>query len=252
MTHTLVLLRHGESEWNLKNLFTGWYDCDLSATGERQAVESGRLMRQHDVLPDVVHTSLLVRAIRTADLALRELERTWIPVRRHWRLNERHYGDLQGLDKKATTDKHGIDQVKVWRRSYDIPPPPLDPDDERSARHDPRYADLPPELVPDTECLADVVVRMLPYWYDAIVPDLAAGRVVLVAAHGNSLRALVKHLDGISDADITELNIPTGEPLVYELGGDFRPVEAKPVEQRYLRSAEEIRAAAEAVARQAG
>jgi 2,3-bisphosphoglycerate-dependent phosphoglycerate mutase len=252
MTRTLVLLRHGESEWNLKNLFTGWYDCDLSPTGERQAVEAGRLMRQHGVLPDVVHTSLLIRAIRTADLALRELERSWIPVRRHWRLNERHYGDLQGLDKKATADKHGMDQVKVWRRSYDIPPPPLAPDDERSARHDPRYADLPPELVPDTECLADVVDRMLPYWYDAIVPDVGAGHLVLVAAHGNSLRALVKHLDGISDADIPELNIPTGEPLVYELGDEFRPVEDKPTDERYLRSPEEIRAAAEAVARQAG
>jgi 2,3-bisphosphoglycerate-dependent phosphoglycerate mutase len=252
MAHTLVLLRHGESEWNLKNLFTGWYDCDLSPKGEAQAAAGGRLMAERSVLPDVVHTSLLVRAIRTADIALREMGRSWLPVRRHWRLNERHYGGLQGLNKAETTEKYGADQVKVWRRSYDVPPPPLDPGDERSARHDPRYADLPPELVPDTECLADVVVRMLPYWYDAIVPDLTAGRVVLVAAHGNSLRALVKHLDGISDDDITELNIPTGEPLVYELGADFRPVEDKPVEQRYLRSPDEIRAAAEAVARQAG
>jgi 2,3-bisphosphoglycerate-dependent phosphoglycerate mutase len=252
MARTLVLLRHGESEWNLKNLFTGWYDCDLSSKGESQAIAAGRLMRERGVLPDVLHTSLQVRAIRTAELALREMERSWIPVRRHWRLNERHYGDLQGLDKKATAEKFGIDQVKIWRRSYDIPPPPLDPDDERSARHDPRYADLPPELIPDSECLADVVDRMLPYWYDDIVPDLAAGRVVLVAAHGNSLRALVKHLDGISDDEIPELNIPTGEPLVYELGDDFHPLEAKPTEQRYLRSPEEIRAAAEAVARQAG
>jgi 2,3-bisphosphoglycerate-dependent phosphoglycerate mutase len=252
MAHTLVLLRHGESEWNLKNLFTGWYDCDLSPKGEAQAAAGGRLMAERAVLPDVVHTSLLVRAIRTSDIALREMGRSWLPVRRHWRLNERHYGALQGLNKAETAERYGADQVKVWRRSYDVPPPTLDADDERSARHDPRYADLPPELVPDTECLADVVVRMLPYWYDAIVPDLAAGQVVLVAAHGNSLRALVKHLDGISDAEITELNIPTGEPLVYELGGDFRPVEAKPVEQRYLRSPDEIRAAAEAVARQAG
>jgi 2,3-bisphosphoglycerate-dependent phosphoglycerate mutase len=251
MAHTLVLLRHGESEWNLKNLFTGWYDCDLTATGEAQAVAGGQLMAQHGVLPDLVHTSLLVRAIRTADLALRELGRSWIPVRRHWRLNERHYGALQGLNKADTAERFGADQVKVWRRSYDIPPPPLSPDDERSARRDPRYADLPPELVPDTECLADVVDRMLPYWYDAIAPDLVAGRVVLVAAHGNSLRALVKHLDGIGDGEIVGLNIPTGEPLVYELGNDFRPLEDKAVEERYLRSPEEIRAAAEAVARQA-
>jgi len=251
MSRTLVLLRHGQSEWNLKNLFTGWYDCDLTVTGEQQAIAGGQLMAEHGVLPDLVHTSLLVRAIRTAELALRELGRTWIPVRRHWRLNERHYGDLQGLNKAETAERFGADQVKIWRRSYDIPPPPLDPDDERSAAHDPRYADLPPELVPATECLADVVDRMLPYWYDAIVPDLVGGRVVLVAAHGNSLRALVKHLDGIGDDDIVELNIPTGEPLVYLLGDDSRPLENVPVEERYLRSPEEIRAAAEAVARQA-
>ena len=248
---TLVLLRHGESEWNLKNLFTGWYDCDLTVTGEQQAIAGGRLMAERGVLPDLVHTSLLVRAIRTAELSLREMDRSWVPVRRHWRLNERHYGDLQGLNKAETAERFGADQVKVWRRSYDIPPPPLAPDDERSAVHDPRYADLPPELVPATECLADVVDRMLPYWYDAIVPDLLTGRVVLVAAHGNSLRALVKHLDGIGDDEIVDLNIPTGEPLVYALGGDLRPLERKPVEERYLRSPEEIRAAADAVARQA-
>jgi 2,3-bisphosphoglycerate-dependent phosphoglycerate mutase len=251
MSRTLVLLRHGESEWNLKNLFTGWYDCDLTVTGEQQAIAGGQLMAERDVLPAVVHTSLQVRAIRTAELALREMGRSWIPVRRHWRLNERHYGDLQGRNKAETAERFGADQVKVWRRAYDIAPPPLAPDDERSARHDPRYADLPPELVPDTECLADVVDRMLPYWYDAIVGDLHAGRPVLVAAHGNSLRALVKHLDGIADDDIVELNIPTGEPLVYELGGDLRPLEAKPVVERYLRSPEAIKAAAEAVARQA-
>jgi 2,3-bisphosphoglycerate-dependent phosphoglycerate mutase len=251
MARTLVLLRHGESEWNLKNLFTGWYDSDLSAKGEAEAAAGGRLMAERGLLPDVVHTSVLIRAIRTADIALREMGRSWIPVRRHWRLNERHYGDLQGLNKAETAERHGADQVHIWRRSYDVPPPPLDPGDERSARNDPRYGDLPPEIVPDTECLADVVVRTLPYWYDAIVPDLAAGRVVLVSAHGNSLRALVKHLDGISDGAIPQLNIPTGEPLVYELGDDFWPLEAKPVEERYLRSPEEIRAAAEAVARQA-
>lgn len=252
MAYTLVLLRHGESEWNLKNLFTGWYDCKLSPTGESQAVAAGTLMAEHGIEPDVVHTSVLVRAIQTAELALGEMDRSWIPVRRHWRLNERHYGDLQGLDKRATADKFGTDQVKVWRRSYDIPPPPLDPDDERSARRDPRYAALPPEVIPDSECLKDVVERMLPCWYDAIVPDLATGQTVLVAAHGNSLRALVKHLDEIPDDVIPELNIPTGEPLVYELGDDFWPVARQPTEERYLRSPEEIRAAAEAVARQAG
>jgi 2,3-bisphosphoglycerate-dependent phosphoglycerate mutase len=243
MARTLVLLRHGESEWNLKNLFTGWYDCDLTATGEAQAVAGGRLMAERGLVPDVVHTSVLVRAVRTADLALREMGRSWLPVRRHWRLNERHYGDLQGLS---------AEQVKLWRRSYDVRPPAMDRDDPRNVRHDPRYAPLPPELVPDTECLADVVERMLPYWYDGIVPDLAPGSVVLVSAHGNSLRALVKHLDGISDADIVELNIPTGEPLVYELADDFRPLVAKPTIERYLRSPAEIAAAAEAVARQAG
>jgi 2,3-bisphosphoglycerate-dependent phosphoglycerate mutase len=252
MSRRLVLLRHGESVWNLENLFTGWYDVDLSPKGEEQAVAAGRLMADHGVLPDVVHTSVLVRAIRTADLTLAEMGRSWIPVRRHWRLNERHYGDLQGLNKAETAERFGIDQVKIWRRAYDVPPPPMARDDERNVRHDPRYAGLPPELVPDSECLADVVERMLPYWYDAIVPDLVPGRTVLVAAHGNSLRALVKHLSALSDDDIVELNIPTGEPLVYELGDDLAPVDDIPVEERYLRSSDEIRAAAEAVARQAG
>jgi 2,3-bisphosphoglycerate-dependent phosphoglycerate mutase len=252
MARRLVLLRHGESTWNLENLFTGWYDADLSPRGEAEAVAGGRLMADRGVLPDVVHTSVLIRAIRTAELALAELGRSWIPVRRHWRLNERHYGDLQGLNKAETAERFGIDQVKVWRRAYDVPPPPMPRDDPRNVRHEPRYAGLPPELVPDTECLADVVDRMLPYWYDAIVPDLQPGRTVLVAAHGNSLRALVKHLNAISDDDIVELNIPTGEPLVYELGNDYMPLEDIPVEERYLRSADEIRAAAEAVARQAG
>jgi 2,3-bisphosphoglycerate-dependent phosphoglycerate mutase len=252
MARRLVLLRHGESVWNLENLFTGWYDSELSPRGEDEARQGGRLMAEHGVLPDVLHTSVLVRAIRTADLALAELGRSWIPVRRHWRLNERHYGDLQGLNKRETAERFGIDQVKIWRRAYDVPPPPMARDDERNVRHDPRYAGLPPELVPDTECLADVVARMLPYWYDGIVPDLAPGRTVLVAAHGNSLRALVKHLNGISDEDIPGLNIPTGEPLVYELGDDYMPLDDRPVDERYLRSPEEIRAAAEAVARQAG
>ncbi|HET9610365.1 MAG TPA: 2,3-diphosphoglycerate-dependent phosphoglycerate mutase [Acidimicrobiales bacterium] len=252
MARRLVLLRHGESVWNLENLFTGWYDSELSPRGEDEARQGGRLMAEHGVLPDVLHTSVLVRAIRTADLALAELGRSWIPVRRHWRLNERHYGDLQGLNKRETAERFGIDQVKIWRRAYDVPPPPMARDDERNVRHDPRYAGLPPELVPDTECLADVVARMLPYWYDGIVPDLAPGSTVLVAAHGNSLRALVKHLNGISDEDIPGLNIPTGEPLVYELGDDYMPLDDRPVDERYLRSPEEIRAAAEAVARQAG
>jgi 2,3-bisphosphoglycerate-dependent phosphoglycerate mutase len=252
MVRRLVLLRHGESVWNLENLFTGWYDVDLSAKGEEQAVAAGRLMTERGVLPDLVHTSVLVRAIRTADLTLGEMGRSWIPVRRHWRLNERHYGDLQGLNKAETAERFGIDQVKIWRRAYDVPPPAMARDDERNVRHDPRYAGLPPELVPDTECLADVVDRMLPYWYDAIVPDLEPGRTVLIAAHGNSLRALVKHLSDISDDDIVELNIPTGEPLVYELGDDHAPIDDMPVDERYLRPADEIRAAAEAVARQAG
>ena len=172
---TLILLRHGESEWNLQNLFTGWYDCGLSPKGEAQAVEAGRLMAERGLAPDVVHTSVLTRAIHTAELALREMDRSWIPVRRHWRLNERHYGDLQGLDKKATAERFGADQVKVWRRAYDVPPPAMPRDDPRNVRRDPRYAALPPELVPDTECLADVVDRMLPYWYDGIVPDLVPG-----------------------------------------------------------------------------
>jgi 2,3-bisphosphoglycerate-dependent phosphoglycerate mutase len=251
MARRLVLLRHGESTWNLKNLFTGWYDCGLSPTGESQAVAGGRLMAEHGLLPDVLHTSVLARAIRTAELALAELDRAWIPVRRHWRLNERHYGDLQGLNKKETAARFGADQVHVWRRSYDVPPPAMARDDERNVRHDARYAGLPPEIVPDTECLADVVDRMLPYWYDAIVPDLVPGSTVLVVAHGNSLRALVKHLSHISDDDIPGLNIPTGEPLVYDLGHDYRPLDDTPVDERYLRSPEEIRAAAEAVARQA-
>ncbi|MEL7208677.1 MAG: phosphoglyceromutase [Actinomycetota bacterium] len=252
MVGTLVLLRHGQSVWNEANLFTGWYDADLTDLGRTEAVEGGRLMAEADVLPDVVHTSLQTRAIRTAQLALDEMDRLWIPVRRHWRLNERHYGALQGLDKKQTADEHGADQLHVWRRSYDTPPPPLDPSDERHPRHDPRYAHLPPDVLPASECLKDVLDRMLPYWFDAVVPDLASGRCVLLAAHGNSLRALVKHLDGIGDEEISELNIPTGVPLVYELDGSFRPSEAKPVTDRYLGDPDAIAAAAEAVKRQAG
>lgn len=252
MTASLVLLRHGQSTWNLENLFTGWYDADLSEQGREEARAAGRALGAAGAVPSVLHTSLQTRAIRTANLALEELDRLWLPVRRSWRLNERHYGGLQGLDKKATADKYGLDQVKVWRRSYDVPPPPLDLDDERHPRFDPRYAGLPPDVLPASECLADVVARMLPYWYDGIVPDLRAGHTVLVVAHGNSLRALVKHLDGISDADIAELNLPTGVPIHYELDDDLAPAKSLDIVERFLGDAEAAKAAAEAVARQAG
>ena len=215
--YTLVLLRHGESEWNAKNLFTGWVDVALSEKGREEAVRGGLLLADAGLLPDVLHTSVLRRAIRTAEIALDVADRAWLPVRRSWRLNERHYGALQGKDKKATLEEFGEEQFMLWRRSYDTPPPPLDDDSEFSQSRDLRYAALPDELRPRTECLADVVHRMLPYWYDAIVPDLRTGQTVCVAAHGNSLRALVKHLDGVSDEAIAGLNIPTGIPLVYEL-----------------------------------
>ncbi|MDQ1697089.1 MAG: 2,3-bisphosphoglycerate-dependent phosphoglycerate mutase [Frankiaceae bacterium] len=227
----LVLLRHGESDWNAKNLFTGWVDVDLSAKGRAEAGRGGELLLDAGLLPDVVHTSVLRRAITTANLALDACDRHWVPVKRHWRLNERHYGDLQGKDKAQVREKYGEDQFMTWRRSYDTPPPPLADDNEWSQTDDPRYASLAPEIVPRTECLKDVVVRLLPYWYDAIVPDLRAGQAVLVVAHGNSLRALVKHLDDVADDAITGLNIPTGIPLRYDLdektlrptnsGGDY-------------------------------
>jgi 2,3-bisphosphoglycerate-dependent phosphoglycerate mutase len=223
LTYTLVLLRHGESEWNAKNLFTGWVDVDLSDVGAKEATRGGRLLAEAGVRPEILHTSVLRRAIRTAQIALDGTDRQWIPVRRSWRLNERHYGALQGKDKKATLEAYGEEQFMLWRRSYDVPPPPLDDTSEWSQSADPRYATLPPELRPRTECLADVVSRLLPYWYDSIVPDLLGGATVLVTAHGNSLRALVKHLDGISDEAIAGLNIPTGIPLVYTLDADFRP-----------------------------
>jgi 2,3-bisphosphoglycerate-dependent phosphoglycerate mutase len=224
-TYTLVLLRHGESEWNALNLFTGWVDVALSEKGREEAEYGGRLIAEAGLLPDIVHTSLLRRAITTADIALDTADRHWIPVARSWRLNERHYGALQGKDKKATLEAYGEEQFMLWRRSYDVPPPPLDDDSEFSQAGDPRYADLAPSQRPRTECLADVVARMLPYWESAIVPDLMADRLVLVAAHGNSLRALVKHLDGISEADIAGLNIPTGIPLVYRLDADLQPTQ---------------------------
>lgn len=223
---TLILLRHGESEWNQKGLFTGWVDVALTDLGRREARRSGQLLAALDEPVDIVHTSLLVRAIHSAELALAEAGRSWVPVRRSWRLNERHYGALQGLDKAATRKQYGDEQFMLWRRSYTTPPPPIEPGSEWDVASDPRYRALAPDVVPRTECLADVVVRMLPWWYDAIVTDLRADRTVLVVAHGNSLRALVKHLDGRSDDAITGLNIPTGIPLRYDLDDDLRPVTA--------------------------
>ncbi len=223
MTTQLILLRHGESEWNAKNLFTGWVDVRLSEKGQVEAKRGGELLKERGLLPNVVHTSLLRRAIITSQIALDECDRSWIPVHRSWRLNERHYGALQGKDKAQTLAEYGEEQFMLWRRSFDVPPPPIADNDEFSQFNDPRYADLGAAL-PKSECLKDVVVRMLPYWFDAIIPDLTAHQTVLVTAHGNSLRALVKHLDGISDADIAGLNIPTGIPLLYELNDDFTPV----------------------------
>ena len=221
--YELILLRHGESEWNAKNLFTGWVDVRLSVAGEAEAARGGKLLAERNLLPDVVHTSLLRRAIHTSQLALDACDRHWIPVRRSWRLNERHYGALQGKDKKETLATYGEEQFKLWRRSYDVPPPPIDSADPYSQASDARYADLGGDL-PATECLKEVVARMIPYWQESIVPDLKAGKRVLVTAHGNSLRALVMHLDGISQTDIAELNIPTGIPLLYKLDADFKPI----------------------------
>ena len=218
----LILLRHGESEWNAKNLFTGWVDVRLSAKGEDEARRGGVLLKERNLLPDVVHTSLLRRAITTSQLALDSCDRHWIPVARTWRLNERHYGALQGKDKAQTLAQYGEEQFALWRRSFDVPPPAIEEGSEFAQDADPRYSDLGADL-PRTECLKDVVIRMLPYWHDAIVPDLKSGRTVLVTAHGNSLRALVKHLDGISDEDIAGLNIPTGIPLLYSLNADLTP-----------------------------
>mgnify|MGYP000994401031 FL=1 len=223
MSYTLVLLRHGESQWNAKNLFTGWVDVDLTDKVRAEAVRGGELIASAGVLPDVVHTSLQRRAITTAALALDSADRHWIPVRRSWRLNERHYGALQGKDKKQTLEEYGEEQFMLWRRSFDTPPPPIADDDQFSQVGDPRYAELGDQM-PRTECLKDVIARMLPYWESAIVPDLRDGKTVLIAAHGNSLRAIVKHLDQISDTDIAGLNIPTGMPLVYELDEDLVPV----------------------------
>jgi len=222
MTHTLILLRHGNSDWNQKNLFTGWVDVRLSDQGVAEAKRAGELLAAYDKQPDILYTSVLTRAIQTANLALEVADRLWIPVKRSWRLNERHYGSLQGLDKAETLEKYGPEKFMEWRRSFDVPPPPLDDDAEYSQVHDERYVGIDGEI-PRTESLALVIERMLPYWFSDITVDLAAGKTVLVTAHGNSLRALVKHLDGISDADISELNIPTGIPLVYELDENFVP-----------------------------
>jgi 2,3-bisphosphoglycerate-dependent phosphoglycerate mutase len=242
----LVLLRHGESVWNRENRFTGWTDVDLSPRGVTEAHEAARLLRQDGFDFDLAFTSLLKRAIRTLWIVLDDLDRMWLPVQRHWRLNERHYGALQGLDKADTAAKFGADQVKVWRRSYAIPPPALTPDDERYPGRDRRYADLSRQELPVTESLKETVARFLPYWQAAIAPQVKAGARVLIAAHGNSLRALVKYLDGVSDDAIVELNIPTGIPLVYELDQELRPLRSF-----YLGDPEAARKAAEAVARQA-
>jgi 2,3-bisphosphoglycerate-dependent phosphoglycerate mutase len=244
--YKLVLLRHGESTWNKENRFTGWTDVDLSERGREEAAEAGRLLRDGGYVFDQAYVSVLKRAIRTLWIALDQLDQMWIPVEKNWRLNERHYGALQGLNKAETAAKHGEDQVKIWRRSYDIPPPPLAADDERHPSRDPRYQTLSPSELPLTESLKDTVARFLPFWHGTIAPAVTSGKRVLVAAHGNSLRALVKYLDNMSEREIIELNIPTGIPLVYELDAGLRPIR-----HYYLGDAEAAAAAAERVKRQA-
>ena len=243
--HKVVLLRHGESEWNRENRFTGWKDVDLSEKGLAEAREAGRLMKEAGFAFDVAFTSVLRRAIKTLDIALDGMDQLWIPVTKHWRLNERHYGALQGLNKAETAAKHGEAQVKIWRRSYDIPPPPLTPGDERWSGRDPRYRDLKPSEIPASESLKDTVARFLPYWHETIAPTIERGRRVLIAAHGNSLRALVKYLDHVGEQEIVELNIPTGIPLVYELDDQL-----KPIRHYYLGDPEAAARAAAAVAAQ--
>jgi 2,3-bisphosphoglycerate-dependent phosphoglycerate mutase len=242
---TLVLVRHGQSQWNLENRFTGWWDVPLSDQGEKEARSAGALLAGAGVVVDQAYTSVLRRAIKTLNLALEEMGQEWVPVQRHWRLNERHYGGLTGLNKADIKKQHGEELFMKWRRSYDVPPPPMEAGHRYWVGDDPRYRQLPADVVPSTECLADVVARMLPYWYDAIAPDVLAGKTVLVSAHGNSLRALIKHLEGISDADITGLEIATGVPRVYELDGALRVVTV-----RELGDPDAIAAAAEAVRRQ--
>jgi 2,3-bisphosphoglycerate-dependent phosphoglycerate mutase len=247
MTSTLVLVRHGQSTWNLENLFTGWYDADLTKKGRTEATAAGKVMARAGVEPTVLHTSMQTRAIRTADLALDAMGRLWIPVRRSWRLNERHYGALQGKDKKQTVEQFGKEQVHLWRRSYDVPPPPVTKDHEHHPLQDPRYRLVAPDALPASECLKDVVARVLPWWHDAAVPQLRAGLNLLVVAHGNSLRALIKHLEAISDADIPELNVPTGMPRLYRFRDDMSFAEPP----RYLDEAA-AQAGAEAVKKQTG
>lgn len=240
------MVRHGQSDWNLKNLFTGWTDVDLTEQGIAEARAAGRTLMAEKLSFDIAFTSVLTRAIRTLWIILDEMKLMWIPVELTWRLNERHYGDLQGLDKAATAAKHGAAQVKIWRRSYDIAPPPLAPDDPRHPRHDARYAGVPASALPATESLKSTLARVKPYWEERIAPELRSGKNVLISAHGNSLRALVKMLEGVSDADITELNIPTGAPRIYEFDSAFEPVRCE-----YLGDAAAIAAAASAVANQA-
>jgi 2,3-bisphosphoglycerate-dependent phosphoglycerate mutase len=242
---TLILLRHGESDWNRENRFTGWTDVDLSAKGVEEAIAAGRQMKQDGYTFDVAYTSVLKRAIKTLNLALEQMDLLWIPVYKSWRLNERHYGALQGLNKAETAAQHGLEQTNIWRRSYDIPPPPLTPDDPRYPGNDPRYALLTPDELPLTECLKDTVARFLPYWHETIAPVVQTGQRTLIAAHGNSLRALVKYLDHISDEEIVGLNIPTGIPLVYELDDEL-----KPLRHFYLGDPEAVKKATEAVAGQ--
>ncbi|NJS35494.1 MAG: 2,3-diphosphoglycerate-dependent phosphoglycerate mutase [Brachymonas sp.] len=243
--YTLVLIRHGESTWNLENRFTGWTDVDLTDTGVAQAKQAGQLLKDSGYEFDVAYTSVLKRAIRTLFLALDEMDRTWLPVMKHWRLNERHYGALQGLNKAETAKKFGDEQVLIWRRSYDTPPPALEAIDPRSERSDTRYAKLQPSQIPLTECLKDTVERVIPFWNESIAPAIKAGKRIVVAAHGNSIRALIKYLDGISDTDIVNLNIPNGIPLVYELDADL-----KPIRHFYLGDSEKAAKAAAAVASQ--
>ena len=243
--HKLVLLRHGQSQWNLDNRFTGWHDVDLTDQGREEAKAAGRVLKENGFVFDQAHTSLLKRAIRTLWIALDELDQMWLPVRRDWRLNERHYGALQGLNKSETAEKHGEEQVLIWRRAYDVPPPALEKSDERWPGHDARYSDLTEAQLPLTECLADTVDRFLPYWHETIAPEIKAGKRVIIAAHGNSLRALVKYLDDVSDEAILKLNIPTGMPLVYELDEDL-----KPIKNYYLGDEEAVKAAMDAVASQ--
>jgi len=243
--YKVVLLRHGQSQWNLENRFTGWHDVDLTEQGQEEARSAGQVLKENGFVFDKAYSSLLKRAIRTLWLALEELDQVWLPVRRNWRLNERHYGALQGLNKAETAEKHGEDQVLIWRRSYDVPPPPMDKSDEGYAGNDIRYADMDEADVPLTECLKDTVDRFLPYWHETIAPEIKAGKRIIIAAHGNSLRALVKYLDDLSEEEVLKLNIPTGMPLVYELDADL-----KPIKSYYLGDEEAVRAAMDAVANQ--